>query len=379
MRFVVGVFGLGVLAATMVPAAQSIRPETIKDQPIGWMRILTFPKPPVPATVDTRHYSTAQFEIAERFVTWMQATYVPIGGLGDIVKSVSEKLGPYNQITAALPQSYGALARIYTDLKYDESKKMVRATNSHVVWSVMANGVFGEPIQDLSTAEHYYLTLPPFSLQQSDGEKFEQPVDTSRHPILGQFPSWYGANFNNGSRKHVMLTRNDQLPYTVVSRGEFLAAVEAAVGRRYATEKSKIGADANAKYREMASKDLEALHAKRLAVLASQKEKYKARLTEPAEVATTQPDSLLENVPDVFEGNGGSRTRLTVYTISPAAIAAARTDQPQWITVAWTAQPTDPASRHLHDAVVNQFDFEYVRDYFFNPEKVKGRPYAPRK
>jgi len=79
----------------------------------------------------------------------------------------------------------------------------------------------------------------------------------------------------------------------------------------------------------------------------------------------------------VFEGNGGSTRRLQVYTIDPRSVAGARTDAPQWVVVSWTAQMTDPASRHLHDAVISAFDFEYVRDYFFEPAKVNGRGYAP--
>ncbi|MBS1817607.1 MAG: hypothetical protein JSU08_06745 [Acidobacteria bacterium] len=176
-----------------------------------------------------------------------------------------------------------------------------------------------------------------------------------------------------------MLTRDNRLPYVAVTKGEYLSVLEAAVGRLYAAQKKKLDAESNPTTRTALMGDLDSKHQRRLATLASNRAKYRDRLSEPATIATMQPDALLENVPDVFEGNGGSTKRLQVYTIDPAAVAAAKTDTPQWVVVSWTAQLTDPASRHLHEAVTSAFDFQYVRDYFFAPEKVKGRPYAPVK
>ena len=28
---------------------------------------------------------------------------------------------------------------------------------------------------------------------------------------------------------------------------------------------------------------------------------------------------------------------------------------------------------HLHESILNNFNFDYVYNYFFNPEKVKGQ------
>ncbi|MBS1817608.1 MAG: hypothetical protein JSU08_06750 [Acidobacteria bacterium] len=157
------------------------------------MRIVTFPTAPTPVTVDARTYSPVQLGVARTMVGWLQSTYQPIGGLGDVVVSVSEKLGPYNQNTADLPQSYGALARIYTDLKHDAAGKIVRASNSHIVWSVMVNGVYGEPTDALNTPQRYYFTLPPFAQQAFGGEEVEKAVDLFGHPVIGQFPSYFST------------------------------------------------------------------------------------------------------------------------------------------------------------------------------------------
>jgi hypothetical protein len=365
------------LGAAAAPSAQPVPAAAFKDQPIGWMRTVTFPAPPSPVTVDARTYSAAQIGVGRRLIGWMQSTYAPIGGLGDLVVSVSEKLGPYNQNTAALPQSYGALARIYTDLKYDTAGKIVRASNSHIVWSIMVNGFYGEPADALSTPERYYFTLPTLAQQAFGGEDVEKAVDLSAHPVLGRYPSYYQRNSVNGNRKFVMLTRDNRLPYVAVTKGEYLSVLEAAVARLYAVEKKRVDGESNATAHAAFLKALEDKQARRLATLASNREKYKSRLSEPATIATISPDALLENVRDVFEGNGGSGLRVQVYTIDPRNVAGAKTDTPQWVVVSWTAQMTDPASRHLHEAVIKTFNFQYLHDYFFEPEKVKGQAYAP--
>ena len=86
---------------------------------------------------------------------------------------------------------------------------------------------------------------------------------------------------------------------------------------------------------------------------------------------------LLENYPDVFEGNGGTPTRLPVYTIDPRVVELCKTDAPQWIVMYWTAHLNDPISLSLHNAILNNVDFQYIYDYFFDPDKVKGQPYKP--
>ena len=86
---------------------------------------------------------------------------------------------------------------------------------------------------------------------------------------------------------------------------------------------------------------------------------------------------LLENVADVFEGNGGTSRRLTVYTIDPRVVELCKTDAPQWIVIYWTAHFNDPINLGLHQAILNNVDFQYIYDYFFDPDKVKGQPYKP--
>ena len=79
----------------------------------------------------------------------------------------------------------------------------------------------------------------------------------------------------------------------------------------------------------------------------------------------------------MFEGNGGTPKRLTVYAIDPKMMELSKTDAPQWILISWTAHLNDPISLSLHQAMLNNVNVQYIYDYFFDPEKVKGQPYKP--
>ena len=138
--------------------------------------------------------------------------------------------------------------------------------------------------------------------------------------------------------------------------------MEAAVLRRYAEEKKKLDGDANRKYAAIALKNLEADHARRLSVLQENRDTYKARLNEPAEISTFAPSSLL-NEQDIFEGTGNSALKLPVYTIDSAITERAKTDQPQWIVVSWTAADgRDEVLTHLQQSLLMRFDLEYLRN-----------------
>jgi hypothetical protein len=359
-------------------SAQAIPPQSIEDQVLGWIKIYDYKGATQPIKVDQRVYSPAQLSIAQLFANWMQASYLPTGALGDVRQIVSQRLGPYNQNTAALPQSYGAFAKLYTELKYGANKKLEPLSNSHFVWTIEANGFYGIPADAISTPEHYYFTLPSFA-QQGYGDDLEKAADVSRHPVLGQFPAFFMRNSATGNRKFVLLSKDHRLPFVTLTKGEYLDAVGVAIGRWRSAEKKRIteAEQGDQKRIDVAMKYVDERTAKRTAVLAQNREKYRDRLQEAAELPTGEADLMLENFPDVFERDGATGKRLPVYTVDPRLAELCKTDAPQWIVMSWTAQLNQPASRSLHEAILNNVNVQYIYDYFFDPGKVKGQPYKP--
>jgi hypothetical protein len=381
MRARVALIGSLALVWSLSGSAQSRQPipsSELEDQVLGWIKVYDYKGATKPITVDSRLYSPAQLSVAQLFANWMQASYLPKGALGDVLQLRNAKLSAYNQNTAAHPQAYGALVKLYTQLMYGVNKKIEPLTSDAFLWGIEANGFYGEPIGTISTPERAYFTLPTFE-QQGYGAELDNAADVSRHPVLRQFPTRFVRNSVSGNQRLVVLSKDHRHPFVTVTKGEYLQALEAAVMRKYADETLKIARDnkGNQKSIDYFTGYLNTYHAKRLAVLKSNKEKYSARLQETAEIWTQEPGPLLENYADVFEGNGGTPRRLQVYAIDPRMIELSKTDAPQWIVMYWTAHLNDPISLSLHEAILNNVDFQYIYDYFFDPAKVKGQPYKP--
>jgi hypothetical protein len=165
MRTRAALIGSLALVCVLSGSAQSRQPipsSEIEDQVLGWIRIYDYKPATAPITVDTRVYSPAQLTIARQFANWMQASYLPKGALGDVLQMRNARLGLYNQNTAAHPNAYGALAKLYMQLMYDANKKIVPLTSDSLNWGMEANGFYGDPVDAISTPEHNYFTLPTF-------------------------------------------------------------------------------------------------------------------------------------------------------------------------------------------------------------------------
>ena len=358
--------------ALLVPLlAQPIPPASIADKEMGWLKVYAFKEQSEPLKVDTRVYTAAQRTIAVDLANWMQASYSPIGGLGDVVRTFPGT-GP------AVPQSYGVVGKIYTELKYGPNRKLEFYSASHYSWDVMVNGSFGLAADAISTPERYYFTIPTMA-QQGYSEEIQKAVDLSGHPFLGQFPARLASYSNNGTRTAVLLSKDRRLPFVKLTRGEYLDAVGVAITRTYELDKKKLAEAEQGDQQRIARwiTPIEERTAKRREVLEGNRARYKSRLQEVAEISTLQPDIKLEYFPDVFEGNGSSRMRLPVYAIDAATLERCKSGPPQWIVVSWSAELRNPVSKHLYDAVVNQFNIEYIYNRYFDPEKVKGLPYTP--
>ena len=174
--------------------AQSIPPSSIEDSVLGWMKVYNFKGVKTGMKVDDKVYSANQISICDSLANWIQASYMPKGGLGDVKKAVSEKLGLYNKNTAVLPQSYGAYAKTYTFLKYNSSHKMVPENSLGLYWGVFANGVPGWEIRDISTPTQYYFTMPSFESSSGGGEETKKIHDLTKIANLKPYISFWIKN-----------------------------------------------------------------------------------------------------------------------------------------------------------------------------------------
>ncbi len=365
--------------------AQPVSRQLIEDSVIGWMKVYNFKGTKETKKVDDKFYSAAQLSICDSFANWIQASYMPKGALGDVKRSVSEKLGLYNQHTAGKPQSYGAYSKSYFELKYNSSHKLEPETNSNIYWGVFANQVPGDwPIRDICTSSQYYFTMPT-SETEVDDKNIKKLLDLSENENIKPYISFWVKNMGfGGGAENVLLCKDNKSPFIKITKAEYLQAWEASITRYYEAEKKKISEaeQGDQKRVSVAVKYLDEKIERFKTGITKNKEKYKNRLDEIALTSKGPSINDLDNGRDLFSGQyltdpESASVGYPVYKIDPAMAELCKKDKPQWIMISWQYYPVDPTEKQQHEAITGNFNFEYVYNFFFNPEKVKGQPYKP--
>ena len=358
--------------------------ESIADIDIGWMKIY---KPPASAkgkTSGTRIYSDKQIGDCHQFVGWMQQSYLPKGCQGDAgyyqnyiptFSSTNSLLGnAINEQLAALPNMYGAYSRMFMFLKKDAQGKFVPQNGLSDFWRIEANLLehITKSVWFISSAEEYYFLLPDFT---SNSKGYN--ADDKDAGNLGGFAN----NKNIEQYKHfyippriivdddgyvvIMTKDNKELPFEKITIGDFFTLVEKNLP---VWQKVKPTSPENF---ARAQKNLSRLKAK-----------YKNKWNDIAELSLGEEVDLYyfvnatEEHYDMFDKKEGAL--FPILKVSKQALAACKTDQPQWLVIRWDGgMPNSSYYMHLHESILNNFNFQYVYDYFYNPEKVKGQPYKP--
>ena len=373
--------------ASMDVFAQPVSRQSVEDSIIGWMKVYHFKGVKESKKFDNKLYSAAQLSLCDSFANWMQASYLPKGGLGDVKKAVSEKLGLYNQYTAARPQSYGAYSKTYFELKYNSSHKLEPQTNSNIYWGIFANQVPGDwPVRDICTSTQYYFTMPT-SETEVDDENIKKELDlTQNKNIKPHYTFWVKNMGFGGGAENVLLCKDNISPFIIITKAEYLQALETAIPLFYEKEKKLIfEAEQGDKQRmTVPIKQLDEKIERFAEGLKKTREKYKDRMGENATTSKQPSMNDLGNGRDVFTGQyltdpESASAGYPVYKIDSAMTELCKKDKPQWIMISWAYYPVDPTEKQQHEAIINNFNFEYVYNFFFDPLKVKGEAYTPLK
>jgi hypothetical protein len=111
-------------------------------------------------------------------------------------------------------------------------------------------------------------------------------------------------------------------------------------------------------------------------------EKYKDRLDEPASVTNWQWTfrELITGSWDVFT-RGPNTIYYPVYKIDGATIEKMKGAQPLWISVIFPYQVPKDGNKawSMYTAMTQHLNYDYIYNYFFDPEKNGNKPYEPLK
>jgi hypothetical protein len=192
-------------------------------------------------------------------------------------------------------------------------------------------------------------------------------------------------NNQEQARNVVILSKNNRFPFVRVTIGEMIRYMEDAMPVKYAEEKQTAYEQNSysANHLATAMANLDSKYDKAKAMLNRLKEKYKNRLGEFAygNYGDNYSVITLANGQDMFTTDGVKMDKtFPVYRVDPALEALCKTDKPQWIMIKWFGGELEsPSFKHMHESIINNFDVDYVYNFFFDPEKVKGKRYQSKR
>ena len=357
--------------------------ESIADIDIGWMIIRKHTTPPKGKQLGDRIYSAKQIGNSQMFVEWMQQSYLPKGCLGDATyyQNYIPKFSPTNSLLGnainthrhALPHLYGAQSKMYMFLKKDAQGKFVPQNNLGDFWHIEANQLeyISQPVSFISSPEEYYFILPDFK-DNSKGYKAEDKARSNlsgfdNHKNIKGYKHLFIPLSGNAQYVVIMTKDNEELPFEKITIGNFFTEAE----KQFPVWQKTVPVSAE-KF-ATAQKNLDRL-----------KEKYKNKWNDIAELELSKTQIDLYDFVNATEGNNDMFDNKDIHTTFPilkvkkTARELGKSDQPQWLVIRWElGMGNQPYYIHLHESILNNFNFDYVYDFFFNPEKVRGQTYKP--
>jgi hypothetical protein len=309
---------------------------------------------------DGRIYSIWQQTVSDSLQRWVQSSYNPRAAGMEIrynkytdFKDDKENIGPLHR--------YGLAYHSFPATYSKREKKLDVSGEAPEVLSIYANGPIGDYIRIFSgIGRNWYITSEPFSISgnPSGNEDDGFGKEIKNYPNISNYLHWHKPF----SGKHtIVLAKDNKLPFTKVTVGEYLQAIE------LFTKSRATMTDANYKL----PPDL-------VATLVSEiqktRDRLKNNLSEP--VKFNSVDGYYA-VSAITNGNTRSKGEFVIYQLSPEAIELMKKDKPLWVKIDLSWRPEFTSYADMYKSFCTNFNFDYVYNYFFNPEKVNNVLYKP--
>lgn len=367
-------------------SAQRNKDAQLEDSIFTWKAI-----PKLNASGYPRTFTPAQIKHPELFAQWLRKSYIPIGAL-----DFSDAIAEPNKKDEVQPYGAGINASIWRAIWDNAGTKVIRQPHSATPIYLLTNHIIdAEPVSMLTIPGRAVFTRrspeieKAFAGSSERRNKLVNQLKLEEHPQIGKYIiQYYGCDGDGCQpRVAVYLAPNNKLPIRQLTRGEVLDMCEQAIATEAEKRREKIRAENRAYGAAAQQKWVKHFDDEVLPVweanLLKLKEKYKGALNIPAEMNHSNGIwmSYFETYNDIFDTEDAKRFKSNtygIYTYEDGVLQKSKQDQPIWVCISW--EPTNnqdfPFIREIHRSMITHFNFDYVSDYFFNPEKVKNKPYT---
>ncbi len=348
--------------------AQLTPEQRIQDSVIGWWDNLQYDKK---LTAENDPVRKKKIETLDRIVEWMKKSYTPVGGLGTYTRYINS--GNFGVQFAVWNVSF--------EKEWLDKRGKFRPIPEELTkFGISINSVPGSfAIPLMSSPELHVFTWQPDGYGANDQElrKNSQPA------AIKQDAAKYITHINQVAA--VYLAPGNKLPFTEVSRGEFLDMAEKGLDKQLEFEKKDVAAKwpGNVKAQEDALAYRVTTIEKYRANIRQLKIRYKNSLSEHAVIRHMQPTMYsFELDPDPFTITPiekEAKSFYPVYKITAGVLEKCKSSQPQWIAC-WVPVKNEEDGNQLvemYRAMTAHLNFDYIYNYFFESEKNKEAVYHP--
>lgn len=311
-------------------------------------------------TINGNKYTAKQLGLIDTFTNWIRKSYIPVGALPQPSRWALPDRESFKEY---LPLGTGVKMLMWVPCYDETGKKITRAQPASASSiSILTNYIPGKESADwFNTPTQYYFTMyydKRGNLLNDEDSKLTAPHLQEIKSKIGNYVVYFTGRIVN-----VMLMPGKDLPIVQITISEVLTQGEAAVNRAFGDKKIS-----------------QHLQTEFLGTISLLKEKYKQKLQEPAFINNAQLGIYSFNSgKDIFEKKQFDRYMFPVYKIQPEMYELSKLDKPQLITISWenADNKSSTANWEIYKAMTKNFNFQYVYDYFFNSDKVKGKVYQP--
>lgn len=329
--------------------AQISAEQRIQDSVIGWWSNNYWDRNWKPQTDPAGKKKEANLK---NMIEWMKKSYTPVGGLGTVTRYM-EKDG------------YGvnfAVWNVSHEKQWTDSKGNFRPIPEELTpFFMVTNKLFGAyPAAFVNTPEQYLFTWQPDGYQKFGKTPNEDKRPAGIHPNASKYITV------RNEMQSIILAPNNKLPITPVTKGEYLQLADEALANKFTTAN-----DFDKKAIERIRKSIAQL-----------KEKHKNSLQDAALLRNMQPTMYDFDYNDPFELSENDRKWIwyyPLYKLNAGVLEKLKSAEPLWVTISLPFETMEDGNQlhEMYTAITENINYDYIYNYFYNPEKVNGIAYKP--
>lgn len=371
------------LLSVSIAHAQRSDRELERDSVLKWIYFNTTLKTqiykPVKDNVSGLTYSVWQQQITDTLIKWIEQSYLQRGLLIKFYKNQMRKwVGG-----APVLHSYGT--HIYS---YATAFKNGKIDLSGEFGETMRFGINEFPGKYISgfnpDGKLLFLEKLPWNATGTEKEWKEIGLEQGIHPKFSNFKTYvyhYTAGGNDYTKASLIISQNNEWPFKQLTVGEVLTLLDKQLANYPAFSKKPYFSymrDVMNSHKERLQPYLNEIAIVRDGLLPSG-ESYNDGaghiIINPEHIINGYPLEEL-NSPELFH----------VVSATQAVLDKAKTDKPMWVYMDFPRikgklfdATMQNGEQYLAYSLLQNFNFDYVYNYFFTPEKVKGIAYKPLK